>query len=152
MTVSLAAAFIIAQVQIFTEASVCITGTVFAALLVIAVRFPRAVGYPLILLAGVVTVWAGFSFLRYPIINPSIPVVSYTHEDLGSNREVIYTRLRVPRFYPLFGGETRGLLTDSKMRGMPGLTGDQLRITVPAASKSSGMVRVYIKDDVLVIK
>jgi hypothetical protein len=155
MTVSLAAAIIISQVQAFAEISVYLTGAVLAALLVIAVRFPRAAGFPLILLAGIAAVWVGFSFLRYPIANPAAPVVSYAREGLSSDREVIYTRLSVPRFYPLIGGETRGILdyTDyTEMRRIPGLAVDHLHITVPAAPGTFGMVSIYIEDDGLVIK
>ncbi|AEF81529.1 hypothetical protein TREAZ_1447 [Leadbettera azotonutricia ZAS-9] len=151
MTASFAAALISSQVRLFAESSVYIIGAVFVALLAIAVSFPRAVGFPLILLSGVAAVWAGFSFLRYPVPNPSVPVASYTREEIGSDLEVVYTRLRAPRSYPLIGGETRGIVTAAKTGALPGIAVDYLRITVPA-SRSSGMISVYIEDDELVIK
>jgi hypothetical protein len=152
MTVFLALGLIISQVRVFTETPIYLTGAVIAVLLALGVRFPRFAGFPLILLAGAAIIWAGFSFLRYPISNPAVPVASYTHEDLGSNLEVVYTRLRAPYFYPLFGGETRGLFNYTKMRRIPGLMVDQKRITVPGASKSSGLISIYIEEDELVIR
>jgi hypothetical protein len=152
MVIFLAAALIYSKGQVFTEPPVYITGAVFVVFLVLVVRFPKAAGFPFILLAVVAAIWAGLSFFRYPIARPSAPVASYTNEDLGSDLELVYTRLRAPRFYPLMGGETRGLLKDAKLRGMPGMAPDRLRIIVPAASGFSGTVKVYIEDDELVIK
>jgi hypothetical protein len=99
MIAVLAAALIISRVRIFTESAVYLTGAVIAALFILAVRFPRAGGFPLILLAGVATVWLGFSFLRYPAVDPL--------EDPRPNLEV--SSLRAPDFCPLIGGQTRFL-------------------------------------------
>jgi hypothetical protein len=62
---------------LFLAAGVCVP--VFAA----AVFFPRTVAYPLILAGGLLTVWLGYSFLRFPLIaeTRSSPLYVYHEGD-----------------------------------------------------------------------
>jgi hypothetical protein len=46
-----------------------------------AVIFPRAVAYPLILAGGLLFVWVGYTFLRFPVIEESsVPLAFVSHE------------------------------------------------------------------------
>jgi len=44
---------------------------ILGSLSIAAVRFPRAVAFPLIILMGLLTVWLGYSVFRFPAIAPS---------------------------------------------------------------------------------
>jgi hypothetical protein len=60
---------------IFIVTGICIL--VFA----LAAHFPRAVAYPLILAAGLLAVWLGFSYLRFPLIkSSSVPLAAVYNE------------------------------------------------------------------------
>jgi hypothetical protein len=106
---------------------------VFAA----AVYFPRAAGFPLVLLGGCAVVWIGLSFLRYPPVNsplgylyrdrdnlfsvriqssvshqvphgaPNEPARSFEAENTGSLRIIVQT-VSFAEWFPVIGGEKRG--------------------------------------------
>jgi hypothetical protein len=103
----------------------------------LAFRFPRAVGYPLILAGGLVVVWLGCSFLRYPLVkDEGIPLAVLQNDgaggcllrlpagpadealsvtlplpETGSSVELHAVLVGVDRFYPLTGGEERGFVS-----------------------------------------
>jgi hypothetical protein len=60
---------------LFVSTGICIFVFVFA------VIFPRAVAYPLILAGGLLFVWVGYTFLRFPVIEESsVPLAFVSHE------------------------------------------------------------------------
>jgi hypothetical protein len=66
---------IFASRGLFLAAAACVP--VFA----LAVFFPRAAAYPLILAGGLLTVWLGYSFLRFPpAAGAGVPLVYVYHE------------------------------------------------------------------------
>ena len=44
---------------------------ILAAIMILAFRFPRAAGFPLILILGVFIVWISYGYLRFPVVNDS---------------------------------------------------------------------------------
>jgi hypothetical protein len=62
---------------LFLAAGICIP--VFA----LAVCFPRAAAYPLILAGGLLVVWLGYSFLRFPLIAEDYPPLLYVYHEEG---------------------------------------------------------------------
>jgi hypothetical protein len=92
---------------LFLAAGICVP--VFA----LAVFFPRTVAYPLILAGGLLVVWLGYSFLRFPLIAEGrSPLLSIYHE--GDNAYSI----RIP---PESGrpGETGGEAKESTALVIP---------------------------------
>jgi hypothetical protein len=103
----------------------------------LAFRFPRAAGYPLILAGGLLAVWLGYSFLRYPLVkNRGVPLAVLQNDGAGgyllrlpagpadaalstvlplpgggSSAELRGVLAGVNRFYPLIGGEERGFVS-----------------------------------------
>jgi len=55
--------------MIFKEPSLYYAAGILAALVALAVRFPRASGFPLIFISGVFVVWMGFAILRFPVVD-----------------------------------------------------------------------------------
>jgi hypothetical protein len=68
MVAALAGALIYSNGLIVFERPLYIPAFIAAALLVLAVRFPRAAGFPLILISGCAVIWIGYSFLQFPLI------------------------------------------------------------------------------------
>jgi hypothetical protein len=103
----------------------------------LAFRFPRTVAFPLFLVSGLLVVWLGYAFLRFPLIVSGGTPLAVVHQ--GPDRTLLirftyYTRYddeaevltiedksQVPEFsatlvhfderYPLIGGEDRGAIT-----------------------------------------
>ncbi|GHV96618.1 hypothetical protein AGMMS50293_29380 [Spirochaetia bacterium] len=72
-----AAAIIISLGAIFKEPGVIIFAVCCVLVFALAVRFPRAAAYPLILAGGLFAVWLGFSFLRFPPVQiSSVPLTA----------------------------------------------------------------------------
>jgi len=44
---------------------------ILAAVLILALRFPRAAGFPVIIISGVFIIWISYGYLRFPVINDS---------------------------------------------------------------------------------
>ena len=61
-----AVSWILAGGRLFPGRAFYITGIILAVLLVLAVRFPAAAGFPLVLAAGIVYVWIAWSFGQFP--------------------------------------------------------------------------------------
>jgi hypothetical protein len=116
-----------------------------AVVFALAARFPRAFGFPLILLGGLAVLWLGYSFLRFPRIRsegtPLFLVIRHggatgtlrfivpgngewraqtyilnagEGEALPELRGILVT---LDPLYPLFGGETRGMITEIRRDG-----------------------------------
>jgi hypothetical protein len=66
---ALTAAFILSHGAVFFEKSFYLPAGVILILVVLAVRFPKAIGFPLILLGGFAAVWSFFAF-PLPFISP----------------------------------------------------------------------------------
>jgi hypothetical protein len=69
MVAALAGALIYSNVLVVFEKPFYIPALIIAVLLILAVRFPRASGFPLILISGCAVIWIGYSFLQFPLIN-----------------------------------------------------------------------------------
>jgi hypothetical protein len=106
-------------------------------ILALAVRFPRTVAFPLFLVSGLLVVWLGYAFLRFPRIAAEgtplalvhqgpdktllIHFAYYTRDDDETEILTIEDDSQAPEFsaslvhfderYPLIGGEDRGALT-----------------------------------------
>ncbi|MDR2617737.1 MAG: hypothetical protein LBC62_02595 [Treponema sp.] len=141
MAAALAAAFVYSKGTIYLENALYLPAGVLGAILILAFRFPKAAGFPLILLTGLAVVWLGFSFLRFPRLDPlagesgpPVALVRREREDRflvriisGPNGASNALSFEVPgnegafeftldkvayaSLYPLIGGETRGVIT-----------------------------------------
>jgi len=56
---------------IFSVRTLYIPLALLALIIALAFRFPRAAGFPLVIIAGVFTVWLGYVCLRFPVVNVS---------------------------------------------------------------------------------
>jgi protein-S-isoprenylcysteine O-methyltransferase Ste14 len=140
MAAALAAAFVYSKGAVYLEKTLYIPAGILGAILILAFRFPRAAGFPLILLTGLAVVWLGFSFLRFPRLDPlageSGPPVALVRRDReerflvriisgpqgASNTltlevpgdgafEFTLDKLACASLYPLIGGEIRGTIS-----------------------------------------
>jgi hypothetical protein len=73
MVAALAGALMYSGALIVFETALYIPALIAAALLVLAVRFPRAAGFPLILVSGCAVIWIGYSFLQFPRLDTKEP-------------------------------------------------------------------------------
>jgi hypothetical protein len=84
MVAALAGALIYSKGLIVFEKPLYIFAIIVAVLLVLAVRFPGAVGFPLILVSGGIIIWIGYSFLQFPSLDNGEPFrVSFSGEGQG---------------------------------------------------------------------
>lgn len=100
---ALTAAVIFSRGMILKEISLYTPACVLALVLILAFRFPRALGFPLILASGVFVVWLGFNYLRFPVINDSGHPGPETRS--GS--------ISFPPHIPLIGGVMRGYISET---------------------------------------
>ena len=129
---ALTAAVICSGPAIFKEVSVYFPVGILAVLLTLAVRFPRAAGFPLLLVSGVLTVLLAYSFLRYPLADGSGRV--HVTRDLGAYVHILCSpgessvsflsngdddvlefyayRISLNRNFPFLGGVSRGLIAE----------------------------------------
>jgi hypothetical protein len=139
MVAALAAAFVLYGPAIFLEKALYLPGGILAFFLVLAFRFPRAAGFPLILAAGLAVVWLGVSFLSYPRLEVEIPgspaasvspeggrrfrvrtaagpkgelSTPFVVEVSGGVMEFTLEYLTCAPSFPLIGGVTRGIITE----------------------------------------
>jgi hypothetical protein len=74
-------AVLVSQGDIFSPDPLFLAVGICVPVFALAVYFPRAVAYPLILAGGLLVVWLGYSFLRFPLITEdSSPLVYVYHE------------------------------------------------------------------------
>ena len=125
---------------------------VLAILLVLAFRFPRAAGFPLILVCGVFIVWISYGYLRFPLINDtgrmritresngiihvipaanngekSIPVLSFQSTGNGQAMEFRAFCISFSKLLPYIGGVKRGDIAEIRC-------GDELLYSDPRFS------------------
>jgi hypothetical protein len=122
---------------ILNESRFFLPSGIIALICALAVYFPRAAAFPLILAAGLLTVWTAYSFLRLPLIEGNItPLMSISHEEenhlavyvpfnsrdraepavyqvTGDPSSITFSAAVVSFdwLYPIVGGETRGGIT-----------------------------------------
>jgi hypothetical protein len=68
MVAALAGALIYSNALVVFEKPFYIPALIIVVLLILAVHFPRAMGFPLILVSGCAVIWIGYSFLQFPLI------------------------------------------------------------------------------------
>jgi hypothetical protein len=142
MVAALAGALIYSKGLIVFEKPVYIPAAIALVLLILAVRFPRAAGFPLILVSGCLVIWIAYSFLQFSRLDTGEPFrVSVSSEGKGqytarfasgrgnleenlvihlageeqSRDQVLdfcFTRLSYASHYPLIGGQNRGVVTE----------------------------------------
>ena len=131
---ALCAASIISNWRIFAETALYLPLGILALVLAVAVRFPRATGFPLILISGAFVVWMGYACLRYPVIGDNglgqvtrdgenyiharLPSdmsgssLSFHNADEDAVMEFRAFIVSVSRYFPLAGGRSRGVITE----------------------------------------
>jgi hypothetical protein len=148
---ALGAAVIYSDWKIFQYLSIYLSAGILAAAPALAFRFPRAAGFPCMLLSGLIVVWVGFFCLQFPAITGSpgsfLAQASWdgdalVHVSLASRPgsggteldqsfsfkltpadqrgEVLEFRalhLSWPEFFPLIGGEIRGIIVEVRGNG-----------------------------------
>ena len=97
--IALTAALIFSKWMILKEFSLYPLAGIVALVLILAFRFPRALGFPFILATGVFVVWLGYNYLRFPVIDDTLP-------DPPS------VSVSFPPHVPLVGGVMRGYITE----------------------------------------
>jgi hypothetical protein len=77
------AAVVVSLGEIFSSGGLFFAAAFCVPVFALAVLFPRAAAYPLILAGGLLVVWIGYSFLRFPLVaeSGSPPVYVYHEED-----------------------------------------------------------------------
>jgi hypothetical protein len=84
LVVALAGALVYSNGLVVFEKSLYIPMAIAMGLMVLAVRFPRAAGFPLILVSGLVVIWIGYSYLRFPQLDTGeFFLASITNEGKG---------------------------------------------------------------------
>ena len=68
---ALTVAIIYSNGRILLETSLYSYLGILAVVMILAFRFPRAAGFPLILISGLFIVWISYGYLRFPVINDS---------------------------------------------------------------------------------
>ena len=68
---ALAGAILYSTGQILLDKSLYPYLGILAALMIPAFRFPRAAGFPIIVLSGIFIIWISYGYLRFPAINES---------------------------------------------------------------------------------
>jgi hypothetical protein len=138
-----AGAILVSRAAIFDEVLLFVAPAFCVPVFALAFRFPRAAGYPLILAGGLLAVWLGYSFLRYPPVKDGgVPLAALQNDGAGGcllrlpagPADAALSRalplpgdalsvefhglfVGVNRFYPLVGGEERGLVVLVRRNG-----------------------------------
>lgn len=86
--VSFTVAIVITNGAILRAFFLLIPAGILALVFVLACRFPKAAAFPLIVLAGVVTIWIGFSCFRFPHIDAGGSLLARIYDN-GSGDLVI---------------------------------------------------------------
>jgi hypothetical protein len=140
---ALAASLIYSGGGIFFERGLYLPLACLGGAAVLAFRFPRAAGFPLLLAGGLTAVWLGFTWQRLPRLGEealvrvtnegsgryAVQVPSGKTEGPGEERRfsfggdestvlwITLTRFDYHRVIPLVGGEVRGLVTEIALPG-----------------------------------
>jgi hypothetical protein len=98
------AAIVSSYGDIFHAGGLFIAAGIGIPVFALAVCFPRAAAYPLILAGGLSVVWMGYSFLRFPLTKESSVPLAYIHHQ-GNN---VYSIGFPPQPGKTGGGQTGG--------------------------------------------
>jgi hypothetical protein len=142
MVAALAGALIYSKGLVVFEKSFYIPAIIAVVILILAIRFPRAAGFPLILVSGCLVIWIGYSFLQFPLLDTEFFQVLVYHEGKGQYAarfasgegtnpkqsffihlageeqpaegflEFCFVRISYVPSFPLIGGENRGIITE----------------------------------------
>ena len=97
---ALTAALIISNWEIFAHNEIYLPMGIFAALLMLAVRFPKAAGFPVLLGSGIVILWIGLTFLRFPAVT-EFTLAQINREESGLVRIVPLPQSAAAPYYPV---------------------------------------------------
>ncbi|MDR2257843.1 MAG: hypothetical protein LBE14_01700 [Treponema sp.] len=67
--------------DIFSDGGLFLVAGICVPVFALAVFFPRAAAYPFMLAGGLLAVWLGYSFLRFPLIAESRSPLLYVHHE-----------------------------------------------------------------------
>jgi hypothetical protein len=139
--VSFSAAILVSHGAVFGAVALFAVAAIAVPVFALAVCFPRAAAFPLILASGLLVVWLGYSYLRFPPINSSsVPVIfneggSYSIKfpfsrgngdravlllpslQSQSSLEFQGTRISFGKLYPIIGGTERGAIGTIRQDG-----------------------------------
>ncbi|MDR1654848.1 MAG: hypothetical protein LBR96_02530 [Treponema sp.] len=128
--ICITAALLVSRGKVLTAFPLVFPSAAIALLCALAARFPRAFAFPLFLLAGLLMVWLAFSFLRFPLIERSVPLAHVRYEGsknysfrfsgqeepikgLNEDSPLVIEGVYITcdPLYPIIGGETHGMIT-----------------------------------------
>jgi len=165
---ALIAACIISNWMIVKEASLYLPMGILSILLVLACRFPKAAGFPILIVSGLLLVWIAYACLRFPLFNSagegylvrngdglvlfrlisppgsdSEQVFSFLPEDEGVVIEFHALNISISKEIPLIGGENRGIIAEITGGGEPIYTNSRFNKSVfPFNYSQSGEHRI----------
>jgi len=125
--------------KLFTDPRFYYTGMILSLFPLLSFRFPRAAGFPVIILAGLATVWTAYSFSQYPRFD--LVPANMGNIEIGTDRQVVLnvlpdkssagfflehdskpeltiTSFEYAVFIPVIGGEQRGKITEFRNSGI----------------------------------
>ncbi|MDR2606855.1 MAG: hypothetical protein LBC57_00560 [Treponema sp.] len=128
--ICITAALLVSRGRVLTGFPLVLPSALIVLLCALAALFPRAFAFPLFLAAGLLMVWLAFSFLRFPLIERSVPLAHVRYEgnknysfrfsgqeeaikglNEGSPLVIEGVYITCDPLYPVIGGETRGMIT-----------------------------------------
>ncbi|QQO10681.1 hypothetical protein [Breznakiella homolactica] len=158
--VSAAGAVVFSAGTVFSDTNILAVSLAAAAVFLLAVRFPRAAGFPLVILGGIAVVGIGFAFLRFPVLDTRGIALAAVRNDGGDQfsmsiadgagngayrgfspiegtgsegiLEFSAAKISFAGYYPLIGGGERGILA-SVRRGDTELYADPRLAEPPLA-------------------
>ena len=137
---ALTAAVIYSNWMILKEAVLYLPIVISVVVVILAFRFPRAAGFPLFIIAGVLTVAAGYICLSFPVIDKSDRVwinregnglvlirpvtesassISFQIAGEGAVLEFQACCFSFSKIFPLVGGVNRGIVTQIRGNNEP---------------------------------
>jgi hypothetical protein len=174
--IALALSIVRSNGAVFREIALYPAAFLILALFVLAFRFPRTAGFPLVLLLGSLTVWIGLSCLRFSRITDAGRSMAVIIND-GNGRFVVrmmtIDRQEETSFafkaegedfldftleyisftpaFPIAGGQTRGLVTAISCSGenffeASGLAGIDLAAKFPGISRLNSSGQISLSD------
>ncbi|MDR1446364.1 MAG: hypothetical protein LBI90_05655 [Treponema sp.] len=128
--ICITAALLSSRGKVLTGFPLVLPSASIVLLCALAAFFPRAFAFPFFLAAGLLIVWLAFSFLRFPLIERSVPLAYVRHEGsknysfrfsgqeeavkgLNEDSPLVIEGVYITcdPLYPVIGGETRGMIT-----------------------------------------
>jgi hypothetical protein len=128
MIAGLAISFIASMGAVFTDAGILIVAGIFTLVCAVALRFPRAVAFPLLIIGSLLVVWIGYSCLRpKPVSTAPLVIIandganSHVEDEGGvkiistdglSSLHIEAVLVEIDPCYPVFGGSRRVQITE----------------------------------------